>query len=168
MAQDKVLVLDHKQIERKIIRIAHEIYERNYKEKELVVVGIKDRGAEIAERITKRLKEISPLEIHSLELSLNKKKPLAEDIILEGDSRLVKSKVVILVDDVLNSGRTLIHAAQFLLLQNPKALHAATLVDRYHRKFPIHADYVGLTLSTNLKEHVSVTEEKGKLAAYLE
>lgn len=168
MAQDKVLVLDHQQIERKIIRIAHEIYERNYKEKELVVVGIKDRGAEIASMIIKRLKEISPLEIHTLEMRLNKKKPLSEDIQLEGDSREIKNKVVILVDDVLNSGRTLIHAAQFLLLQNPKALHAATLVDRYHRKFPIHADYVGMTLSTNLKEHVSVTDEKGKLAAYLE
>jgi len=168
MSQDRVLVLNHKQIDRKIVRIAHEINERNYKEKELVIVGVHDLGAEIAELLCKNLEEFSPLKIHRLVLSLNKKKPLSEDMVIKGDIRLLEKRVVILVDDVLNSGRTLIYAAQFLLNQEPKALSTAILVDRFHRKFPIRADYVGLTLSTNLKEHVSVVKEKGKFAAYLE
>jgi pyrimidine operon attenuation protein/uracil phosphoribosyltransferase len=86
----------------------------------------------------------------------------------DGETGSLKNKNVILVDDVLNSGRTLIYAAQFILNEGPKALSTATLVDRVHRKFPIRADYVGMTLSTNLKEHVAVIKEKGKYCAYLE
>jgi pyrimidine operon attenuation protein/uracil phosphoribosyltransferase len=168
MAQDKVQVLDHLEIERKITRIAHEIYERNYKEKDLVIIGVHDRGAEIASLIAKSLKKISPITIHEMTLKLNKKAPLSDEIRLDGDKDNIRKKVVILVDDVLNSGRTLIHAAQFLLSFEPKSLSVATLVDRFHRKFPIRADFVGVTLSTNLKEHVSVTKTKGKFAAYLE
>lgn len=168
MAQDKVKVLDHVEIERKITRIAHEIYERNYKETDLVIIGVHDRGAEVATLIANGLKEISPISIHEMTLKLNKKAPLSEEIKLDGDKEIIKKKTVILVDDVLNSGRTLIHAAQFLLTCQPKALSVATLVDRFHRKFPIRADFVGLTLSTNLKEHVSVTKSRGKFSAYLE
>ena len=76
--------------------------------------------------------------------------------------------MVVLVDDVLNSGRTLIHATRIILEHDPKILATATLVDRIHRKFPIRADYVGLTLSTNLKEHISVELGGKKEAAYLE
>jgi pyrimidine operon attenuation protein/uracil phosphoribosyltransferase len=168
MPESRVLILNHVQIERKIVRIAHEIFERNYDAHEVIIVGIHERGAEIARMIYDRLKAISPLELKLHTLVINKDKPLSEKVQFDGETGSLKNKNVILVDDVLNSGRTLIYAAQFILNEGPKALSTATLVDRVHRKFPIRADYVGMTLSTNLKEHVAVIKEKGKYCAYLE
>ncbi len=168
MPESKVQILNHLQIERKIVRISHEIFERNYNESELVIIGIHEKGALIGQMIYDRLKSISPLDLHYYTLFINKDKPLSEKIRIDGDVSTLKNKTVILVDDVLNSGRTLIYATQFLLNESPKQLSTVTLVDRVHRKFPIRADYIGMTLSTNLKEHVSVLNSKGKFSAYLE
>jgi pyrimidine operon attenuation protein/uracil phosphoribosyltransferase len=167
MTEEKVLILNHKQIDQKITRIAHEIYEYNYKEKELVIIGIYKQGFILAEKLAALLKEISPLEIHLQKLTMDKKKPIKGDYSLDGDTNQLKGKVVILVDDVLNSGRTLIHATRFLLETDIGKLATATLVDRIHRKFPIRADYVGLTLSTNIKEHIDVELDNKENTVYL-
>lgn len=148
--------------------MAHEIHENNYKEKELIVVGVVGRGSEVANRLGKLLATISDLNISIEHIELNKDKPLSSDISYSGELKAIKGKCIVLVDDVLNSGRTLIYAAKQLLDSEPKNLSIATLVDRFHRRFPIRADYVGLTLSTNLKEHVAVEMEKGNEAVYLE
>ena len=161
------LILDHDQIDKKVNRIAHHIYENHYKQKEITIIGIVDRGHELAKRISNVLAEISPLEIKLHSITIDKDKPLS-DVKFSGDFTQLKGKVVVLVDDVLNSGRTLIHATRIILEHDPKILATATLVDRIHRKFPIRADYVGLTLSTNLKEHISVELGGKKEAAYLE
>jgi pyrimidine operon attenuation protein/uracil phosphoribosyltransferase len=151
MTDDKLLVLTEKQIKQKIQRIAHEIYENHYQEKELVIVGIKDRGLIMAERLKELIDSISEI------------KTTLYSIDLAG----LKNKAVIVVDDVLNSGRTLIHVVKFLLDYPLKSMKTVVLVDRFHRRFPVRADIVGLTLSTNMKEHVSVDFSKPE-AVYLQ
>jgi pyrimidine operon attenuation protein / uracil phosphoribosyltransferase len=168
MSKDRTLILTAKQISQKLTRMAHEMLENNYTEKSIVLVGIEGRGLQLAKALHKELKKITDIELQLLSIELNKEKPLQSEIIFSGDLKLLKGKSVILIDDVLNSGKTLIYAAKHLLDTEPKSLATAALVDRFHRKFPIRADYVGHTLSTNLKEHISVELDKGKEGVYLE
>lgn len=168
MPKERTLILESKQIGQKLTRMAHEIHENNYLEKEIVLVGVVGRGLEVAERLFSALKSIATCEVNLYQIEINKDKPLSSDVKFNGDIKLLKGKSVILIDDVLNSGRTLIYAAKYLLDAEPRSLATATLVDRFHRRFPVRADYVGLTLSTNLKEHITVEMEKGKEAVYLE
>ena len=167
MNQNQSLILTAPQIEQKIVRMAHEIHENNYKEKEIILVGIVGRGVELAERIHNALLKITTIPLRLEKLSIQKDQPLSGNLSYSGQTTDLKNKSVILIDDVLNSGRTLIFASKYLLTTEPRSLSIATLVDRYHRRFPIHANYVGLTLSTNLKEHVSVQLDKGAEAVYL-
>jgi len=167
MTKEPTLILNAKQINQKLIRMAHEIHENHYKEKELVLVGVEGRGIQLATRLSKLLTEISELAIFQEEIRLNKDKPLSEPLKYSGELKSLKGKSVILIDDVLNSGKTLMYASRFILEVDVRSLTIATLVDRFHRKFPIRADIVGLTLSTNLREHVSVNLNKGKEAVYL-
>lgn len=150
----------------KIRRIAYQIYEFNYSEKEIVFVAIEKQGVILAERILPILTDISGIHVHLLSLNINKKSPL-NNIRIHGDGEILKNKSVILIDDVLNSGRTLIYAAKHILNFPIKRLTTVVLVDRLHRKFPIKADYVGLTLSTTLQDHISVEFEEGNDAVYL-
>jgi pyrimidine operon attenuation protein/uracil phosphoribosyltransferase len=168
MSKEPTLILNARQINRKLIRMAHEIHENHYKEKELVLVGIEGRGSQLATRLCKHLAEISELTLQQEEIRLNKDKPLSEPLQYTGEIKSLKGKSVILVDDVLNSGKTLMYASRYLLDVDVKSLAIATLVDRFHRKFPIRPDIVGLTLSTNLREHVSVNLTKGKETVFLD
>ena len=166
-AKDPTLILDHWQIEQKVRRMAHQMLEEHYKEKKIIVVAIKGMGTEIAQLLQTEFNKASDIACELVHLEINKEKPLCVAIQTSEPLSSLKGKVVILVDDVLNSGRTLIHAASHLLKSGPKSLSTFVLVDRIHRKFPIRADYVGLTLSTNLKEHVTVEKAKSSLSAYL-
>ncbi len=168
MIKERTLILDSHQIDKKLQRIAHQILENHYKDKDIYIIGIVSDGYTIAERLCTILKSISELNIHCHSLKINKDKPLMEEIEFSGELKSLKNKSVVLVDDVLNSGRTLIYAVQFLLNAEPRKLVTATLVDRIHRRFPIRADYVGLTLSTNLKEHIAVELGNDEDAVYLE
>lgn len=156
MAQERTLVLNNLQIRQKITRIAHEIYENNFQEEELYLVGIEKRGSVLSERLANILSEISPLTIHHHTLKLNKEQPLSEPIESTVSLEELNGKTVILVDDVLNTGKALIYAAKYLLRALPSSMHTAVLVDRKHRSFPVRSDYVGLTLATTLQEHISV------------
>ena len=123
---------------------------------------------EMMKRLHRILAKISEGDIHTGVISLEKDDPLGSPIAFVGmDPEAIRGMPVVLVDDVLNSGRTLIHAAKAILDHAPKNLSTAVLIDRFHRSFPIRADFCGLTLSTNLKEHISVVfgEED---AAYLD
>lgn len=168
MNTERSLILNARQVAQKLTRIAHEIHENLYKEKDVFIIGIHGTGSEVAERLAKHLAEISESSVQIEHLTINKDKPLSGEVKYTGDQKLLRNKSVILVDDVLNSGRTLIYASRFVLDAEPKSLHIATLVDRIHRRFPIRPDFVGLTLTTNIKEHVSVEMDKGKEAVYLE
>lgn len=160
-------ILSSSEIEHKIRRIAHQINEEHYRERQLHLVGVMPQGFEVARRLHKELQKVSKAEILLYGLTMNKEKPWSTDMDFDGDLTAMKNKVVILIDDVLNSGKTLMYSSGFLMEANPKKMAVATLVDRIHRTFPIRADYVGLTLSTNLKEHVQVELDVKEEAAYL-
>ncbi|WP_170227099.1 phosphoribosyltransferase family protein [Luteibaculum oceani] len=164
---NKSLILSPLKIKQKISRIAHQIVEFNYDEKEIYLVGIKQGGAILGELIYKEIKSITTIPVHLNLLSLDKSDPLNGKIELDAPVENLDNKTVILIDDVLESGRTLMYAAQFLLNRPLKKLSTTILVDRMHPKFPIRADFVGLTLSTTLQNHIQLEEENGELAVYL-
>jgi|SRR5690606_20429315 len=164
---DKTLVLDHVSIMQKIRRIAYQIYEFNYSEKEIIFVAIENQGVILADRIKPILEEISGIKVTLLSLKINKKSPLTNPE-LNGSGVVLNGKSVILIDDVLNSGRTLIYGARHILEYSVKNLTTVVLVDRLHRKFPIKADFVGLTLSTTIQDHIAVIFSDGNDAVYLE
>ena len=163
----KTLILNHQQIEQKINRIAHEIYEYNYEEKEIVIAGIADSGYILAQKIKEALTKIAPIEILLVELKLNKKELKTEALQLQLSPGDLKNKVVLLVDDVLNTGKTLIYAMNPFLNFDIKKLATIVLVDRNHNLFPVRADYVGLSMATTLQEHVSVEFAQQSDAVYL-
>ncbi len=167
MSDTATLVLDHERIAQKIKRMAFQIYEYNHKEKEVVIVAVERKGVKMAERLIPLLREVADFNITLLTLKIDKKKPLNPPS-MTGKEADLAGKSVVLVDDVLNSGRTLMYAACHVLRQPVAKLRTVVLVDRKHRKFPIKADFVGLTLSTTLQDHINVVFEKGKDAVYLE
>jgi pyrimidine operon attenuation protein/uracil phosphoribosyltransferase len=167
MTDQKTLVLGHQNISQKLRRIAYQIYEFNQEEDEIIFIAIEKRGRLLAESIKPVFEEVSGKSVELIGLTINKKSPLEEPKI-EGDGNVLSGKTAILIDDVLNSGRTLMYAARYILQYPVKKLSTLVLVDRKHRQFPIKADFVGLTLSTTLQEHVKVVFEEGNNAVYLE
>ena len=157
---EKTLVLNKQQLQQKIDRLAWQIYEQNYKEKEIIIAGIANRGVLIAKKIAKKLTEISAIKVKLATIKVDKDNPFYKDIEVDISEKEYKNKVLILVDDVLNSGKTLIYGAKYFLSVPLKRLSTLVLVDRNHNRFPIKADFVGLSLSTTLKEHISVELEK--------
>lgn len=155
MADSKLLILDKKQIQQKINRMAYQILEDNISEKEIVLAGIWDRGYKLALRLKTVLLEISELKVTMLRIDLEKdssRLTATTDI----DPVKVKNKVIILVDDVLNSGKTLAYGFGVFLNTPHKKIRTVVLVDRSHKIFPVATDYVGLQMATVLKEHVDV------------
>ena len=162
-----ILILDKKDIHQKIIRIAYEILENNYDEDEIHLIGIKENGYLFAEKIYKYLKGITKIKVSLNAISLDKGSPADENLQFDFDPKSLRDKVVILVDDVGNTGRTLCYALKPFLSYLPKKIEVAVLVDRKHKSFPVTADYVGLSLSTTMKEHVTVQFTSKKEEAYL-
>lgn len=162
MSAQQLLILNKKQIQQKIERMAYQILEDNLDEKEIVLAGIVSRGFTLAERLKKVLEKISSLKISLIRLELDK-----DSTHLEAKSNIpaeqVANQVVVLVDDVLNSGRTLVYGLGFFLNVPLKKLRTLVLVDRSHRIFPVSPDFTGLELATVLKQHVLVVlDEKGE------
>lgn len=155
MPNNQVLILNKKQIDQKINRIAYQILEDNLDEKEVVLAGIWDRGYKLAVRLKKVLQEIAVIKVTLLRVDLEKENSKLVAKTDLGESEW-KNKVVILVDDVLNSGKTLAYGLGVFLNTPHKKIRTVVLVDRSHKIFPIATDFVGLELSTILKEHVGV------------
>ena len=155
MDESHVLVLDKNQIAQKINRIAYQILEDNLDEKEIVLAGIWDRGYKLAIRLKSVLEQIADFEVTLLRVDLEKlnNKLNAKTDLNESSW---KGKVIILVDDVLNSGKTLAYGLGVFLNTPHKKIRTVVLVDRSHKIFPIATDFVGLQLATILKEHVDV------------
>ena len=164
----KTLILSAIQVEQKIQRIAHQILEKNYDEKEIVLIGIANRGYLLAEKIYTTLQSITEIKVTLHKLKLHKDKPLENDVDFSTDLEYLNNKSIILIDDVLNSGRTLIYATRYILDSDLKHLTTVALVDRKHRKFPIKANFVGLTLSTTLQEHISVDFKEDGMEVFLD
>ncbi len=171
MSTKKTLILNKEQIHQKSRRIAYQILEDNFEEKEIVLVGIADRGYVFAQRLQKILQELAKdkrIELIKITIQKNKRNLEADtDIPVE----IAKDKTIIVVDDVLNSGRTLTYALGVFMDIPLKKMRTAVLVDRSHHLFPIFSDFYGIKLSTILKEHVEVCLEeldKGEDAAWLQ
>lgn len=162
----KSLILNHEEISLKLDRIAWQILEQHYEENQLILVGLVDRGLDVAIKIKSRLEKNSSTKIEVLQLQLDKADALNSDISLSNSERLNNS-AVILVDDVLNSGVTLAAALKEVLNYNPKSVKTAVLANRDHHKFPIQANFVGISLATTVKEHISYEEIDGKMSVSL-
>lgn len=164
----RVPILSEWDIEQKVKRISYEILENNYDEDEIFIIGIKPDGHEFAKLIHKYLSSITQIKIHLNAIKLNKEAPTDDDLEYDFKPKSLNNKPVILVDDVANTGRTFCYALRPMLKFLPKSIQIAVLVDRKHKSFPICADYVGLSLSTTLKEHVTVDLKGKKRAVYLQ
>lgn len=151
------LILDHHKIDQKINRIAYQIYEDNYDQNEIIMAGIAKNGYVLAEILKKRLESISDIKVSLKELIIDKKNPLKSKAELKMEGAEIKNKSIVVVDDVLNSGKTMMYALQAFLAAPLKRLSIAVLVNRSHKRFPVNADYVGLSLATTLKEHIEVS-----------
>jgi len=168
MAGKKLLILNKKQIQQRIDRMAYQILEDNLGEEELIMAGIVDKGYVIAKRLKTVLESISEIKVTLMKIEINKDiSHLEANADLDLD--LVSNKVVILVDDVLNSGRALAYGLGVFLDIPLKKLRTLVLIDRSHRNFPISPDFTGLELATILKEHVDVIldEKSEEDAVYL-
>ncbi len=150
-------VLDHRTIVQKIKRLAFEILEHNYEEKEILIAGINNSGMVFANLLLEELKKIEGPQSYSLtNLRLNPANPLEDEITIGVSSEEIKEKVLIIVDDVANTGRTLFYACKPLMEVLPKKIEIVVFVDRMHKSFPIKIDYYGLSLATTLQENIKV------------
>ncbi len=158
---DRKVILTKKQIENSIKRLSFEVIERNIKINDICLIGLEKNGYLIAKRIEKIISENTSKKITTLKLSSN-----------NGNFKLSKEiekkqKVVILIDDVLKSGKTIIYAIKYLLDFKIEKLRTLVLIDRNHNDFPVGLDFTGLKLSTTLEEHINVKLGE-KEAAYLD
>ncbi len=160
------IILTHQEIEHKIKRISYQIFETFVDEKEVIIAGITKNGYILAEKIASELKKISDLNVILCEVHLNKQNP-QEAITTSISSSVYSNKSIILVDDVLNSGTTLIYGVKHFLEVPLRKFKTAVLVDRNHKKYPVKADFKGLSLSTSLQEHIQVVFEEENSYAYL-
>lgn len=166
MAQSKNYILDQSLAEKKLRRMALEIIENNAGEKNIILAGIKDRGSVVADCISRLLSEMGSLPPEVISISLDKKAPKEVNISKAMD---FSDKVIIIVDDVANSGKTLLYSLKPFLEFQPRKIQTLVLVARSHNSFPVHPDYVGLSIATTLQEHIYVEVSDDKvLGAYME
>jgi pyrimidine operon attenuation protein / uracil phosphoribosyltransferase len=163
---EKTLVLTDQQINQKIKRMAFEIYENNFKEKSIVLAGIDGQGYSFAKILGKELESIAELEVVIVKVTVDKLAPQQSEIIIDKESKEYKKKCILLVDDVLNTGRTLAYAMKPFFEAGVKKMEVAVLVNRSNTLFPIMPTYTGYELSTTLKDHVEVILGK-KSSVYL-
>ena len=163
---NRTVILTNQQINHKIRRIAYQVYENNIDEKEIILAGIKNKGFILAKKLKIALETISSIKVQLCEVKINKRSPL-DKIETSLPSEAYKNKSLVLVDDVLNSGSTLIYATRHFLDVPLKQFKTFVLVNRNHKKYPIKADFKGISLSTSLQEHISVEFENDSAIAYL-
>lgn len=162
-------ILNDRQIKQKIKRLAIEIYERNYKETSVVLAGINNKGMEMAKMIQKQLHENTKIVADIIQIKLNPAAPIRDKITMDPLDIKIQNKVVIITDDVANTGRTIFFAFKPLLEKLPKKVEVAVMVERTHKRFPVSVDYVGLSLATTLQDNINVEiANKDDMAVFLE
>lgn len=169
---NKTPILDADMVEARLRRMAYEVYEQNFEEEGIVVLGISERGGFIAKRIVEILGEISPLEIQFATVELDQEVRQGQGGLMEASfsetADFFTGKVVLAVDDVLYSGNTLLNVIAPLLSFNPKKIQTAVLIDRGHRSMPVFSNIVGTQLATTLQDHVVFeVDAEGSAAAWL-
>lgn len=167
MQDISTVILNKKQIDHKIKRIAYQIYEANTNEQEVIIAGIKTNGFLFAKKLRRMVEKISPIKVTLCEVFIDKKNP-TNAITTSLKESEYENKSLLLVDDVLHSGTTLIYGVKHFLNVPLKQFKTAVLVDRNHKKYPVKADYKGISLSTSLNENVAVHFDTGNERAVLE
>ena len=152
------MILDELTIDKKLRRLAIEIAEKNFGEEQITLAGIKENGIYIAAKIQEYLPMHFKGIIDSISIKLDKKRP--EEIILDQDYDFT-GKNVVLIDDVANSGRTMLYALKPMLNYYPNKIMTLALVERTYKQFPIEINFTGLSLPTRAEEHIVVQVEDG-------
>lgn len=153
---EKKYIMDGDTAEKKLRRLAYEILENNSGEQQVILAGIRESGTVIAKYIQQYLQEISNLYAEMVTIYLDKRLP--QKVTLDREIGF-DNKVIIIIDDVANSGKTMLHAMKPFLDHDPKKIQTLVLVERTHKAFPIHPDYVGLSVATSIQEHIFVEVE---------
>lgn len=161
------IILTNTQIQNKTRRIAYQIYETNSSEKEIIIAGINGNGYVFAQKIAEILAQISDIKIVLCEVKIDKKSPL-KPISTDVPSTVYKNKSLVLIDDVLSSGTTLMYGIKHFLDVPLKRFKTAVLINRNHKKYPVKADFKGISLSTSMQEHISVVFEENNAYALME
>jgi pyrimidine operon attenuation protein/uracil phosphoribosyltransferase len=160
-------ILNHIEIQQKITRLAHQIIENSFEEPTIHIGGICGNGILLAEEFAEIIRTHSNQNVVVFEITVNKDEPWKDPIQLSIEEGELKNAYIILVDDVLNSGKTMQYALMKFLERATKSIKTVALVDRTHRRYPIKADFVGISLSTTLKERVEVTLSARDSKAFL-
>ena len=156
MVSERTLILDSVQVKQKIRRMAYQIYEYNFNEKTVVIAGIDGQGYVLARLLIKEIESISPIKTILVKVTLDKSAPQQSDVTLDCNVKDLQKKCIILVDDVLNTGRTLAYGLKPFLSIEVKKIETAVLVNRSHTLFPINPQYTGYELATTIRDHVEV------------
>lgn len=164
--EEKSMILNHQSVKQKLNRVAYQILEDVYSEEEIYLLGLRKNGYLIAEF----LKDVigDKKKCHIVGITIDKQNPAQSEVEMDIDVNELNGKSVILVDDVANTGRILSYAIKPLLNVLPNKIRVMVLVDRKHKKYPVSADFVGLSLATTMQEHITVQIENGKVEAYLD
>ncbi|MEZ4816933.1 MAG: phosphoribosyltransferase family protein [Flavobacteriaceae bacterium] len=164
--QVNTVILHHKEIVHKIRRMAYQVYETNVNETEVIIAGIQENGFVLAKKLKEQIEKIAPFKVVLCEVSMNKQSPINT---VKTSLKLseMEQKSVVLVDDVLNSGTTLIYGVKHFLDIPLKQFKTAVLVDRNHKKYPVKADFKGISLSTSIHENVVVDFSKNNYSISL-
>lgn len=162
-----MLILDTNKIKQKVKRLSFEIIENNYDAEDITLIGINNTGLKFANLLHLELNKLKPNKVHVEQIKIDPKNP-AGNPELKFDIESIEDKVVILVDDVANTGRTLFYLFRPFMNAHPKKIEVAVLVNREHKLFPIKVDYVGMSLATTLMDNIKVSLEEDAMQATLE
>ena len=161
----KTEVLDQDQILRICNRFAFQILENSIDSDVIHIIGIKEKGFDIAKIVERELKSITKKNISLSSIKIDKKNP--KDSVLSDSNLNKNADTIFLIDDVLNTGKTLIYCLSFLLNFNFKSIKTLVLIDRNHKQFPVKVDYKGISLSTNINDNIKLLNDNKKLKAIL-
>jgi len=167
MSIKKTQILADSQVKQIIKRIAYQIFENHFTDKSIILAGVEGNGTYIAQLIHDELVSITSIKVQQIIISLDKQNPTGSGVHLSDEKIKLSDKNVVVVDDVLNTNRTLVYALTPFIRARAKRIQVVVLVDRNHKKFPVAADYIGLQLSTTLQEHIEVNIEKKKVSVNL-
>lgn len=159
-------ILDQDKINKIVKRLAYQILESNLNSSEIILIGIYENGYNLANVIFKELKLITKINTELYFAKVNKKSPL-DNIVFECEKEYLRNKSIVLIDDVLNTGKTLIYCVKSLLDNELSSFKTVVLIDRNHKKFPIKVDYKGISISTSIADHIELVFEKNNTHALI-
>lgn len=162
----KNIILNHNKINKIVRRLAYQILESNINSTEIILIGIHQKGYNLSKIIFEELKAITKIKTELFFVKINKKSPL-KNIVFECEKEYLKNKSIVLIDDVLNTGKTLIYCTKSLLDVELNSFKTVVLIDRNHKKFPIKVDYKGISVSTSIADHIELIFEKNNIHALI-